>query len=835
MEKIINKILNIVIVILVIFNLVTYQFLAAIPLSRADETVPAVIQEELPAEEPVIIPDEPKETIKPAETTEIQQTSDPENCLDCKDADSVSVNTASETENSAVAEANTGENSISGSASGIETLADETGQDPEAQGAEEDAGTAETLPEENTLGVEETESNPEEILPDAVINTGDASAQVSAVNEINTNVYTENGQKEIINLTGESSGDVNLLETFETLLENGENSSNSENDGQEEKEKEKVVNSNTAQDVENSALASANTGANSIENADGPAVIETGNANAVAGVINLINTNIVGDNWLLAIINILGNWTGDLIVPGEGLLFTSNSGMQFGQVMNVNEAVNVENNVSAEAGTGNNSISGADSASISTGEASAKASAFNLVNTNIVNNNWFFLIINNSGNWVGRVMNWGADGDQENIFEYSFGSLAGAAGPVFDVYNYNSAANVKNTVQTAANTGNNDIKNSGAASISTGNANAWASAFNFVNTNIVGNNWLFGVVNNAGTWNGNVVFAYPDLAVSLSADKGRAGPGETISYTVSYKNVGKAKCGNTELMLSFPQYLLYQSGGGSLSGSGGNDYHWSAEGLKPGEEKSFTVIASVAENVPAGTGSLETVAGVRTDTKEVELSNNYSSEDITVYFSPVVIKDESALSKKESGLEIDREDDAPAYVNALTSHYIKVKNSGKHTLYDIVITEKIKNLAGETVAEYAWPIEKLKKGQTAYIQYQIILDNSAILGTYAHSAAALGYDEYGNEIKSGKAKAEIELLAGASGEISGSSTCGEIIPAAQAAQMPGEVAGTQIKKSIPGLPLWIFLAALVAYYLAINWAMVRKKHSGNSSHSGDNS
>ncbi|MFA6383462.1 MAG: hypothetical protein WCX17_03490 [Parcubacteria group bacterium] len=814
MKKIIDKIFNITIVLILISGLLSYQFVLPARVSHAeDEIAPAVTQEEAtaeasaeePAEEPAEESAEPAD--EPEETAEIQQTSDLENCLDCSDADSASVNTASGTENTVAAEANTGENAISGSA--------------------ENADVAENLPEENIIPAAETENNPEAVLPEAAIETGDAGAEAGGVNVVNTNITTENGQQEIINLTGETTGDVNLLETFETLLENGENSSG-DGDGDEEENK-KVVNINTATDVENSAEASANTGTNSIENISGNADITTGEAFAAASIINLINTNIVGDNWLLAIINILGNWTGDLIVPGEGLLFTTDSGMQFGDVVNVNEAVDVENNVSAEAGTGGNSISGAGSASISTGEAQANASAVNLINTNLVKNNWFFLIINNAGNWVGRVMGWGADGSQQSIYEYNFGSLSGlsgATGPAYDVYNYNSAANVSNTATATASTGNNSIQNSGSASISTGNATAWASAFNFVNTNIVGNNWLFGVVNNAGTWNGNVVFAYPDLAVTLSADREHAMPGEAITYTVNYKNVGKAKCGNVDLQFSLPQYLQYQSGDSGLSGSGGNNYSLSAAGLNPGEERSFNVTANVAENIPTGSEALEAVIGARTNTKEVELSNNYSSEEVSVYFAPVVIKDESALSKKESGLEIDRKDDEPAYVNGPSNHYIKVENSGKHTLYNIVVTEKIKNSSGDTVAEYNWPISKLKKGQTAYIQYQIILDNTAILGTYTYSASSEGYDQYGNKIKSEKAKAEIELLAGGAG-ISGAENNGEIIPpvAVEENQQPEVLGAATTSVNANYFSLWLLMLLLIpAYYYIREKKLYRREN-----------
>jgi uncharacterized repeat protein (TIGR01451 family) len=786
MKKIIDKILNIAIVLILISGLLGYQFVLPARISRADEgTGEETVQEETSPEEPEEESEEVIEQEEPEETQETEQTSASENSEESEEDESGAENTIGEPENPI-----SSEESLVGN--GAETPAEES----------VDGQAAMSL---------ETENNSAAVLPDAAIETEGAEAEVGGVNAVNTNIAGENNQQEIINLTGDTTGDINLLDTFETLLNNSNNSNDSDDSGD-----KKIVNINVAQDVENSALAAAETGGNII-NAAGSAAITTGDADAAASIINLINTNITGDNWLLAIINILGTWTGDLIVPGEGLLSTADAGMQFGDIVNVNNAVNVKNDVSAEANTGGNSISGSGGGNIVTGDAQANASAVNVVNTNITKNNWFFLMINNSGNWIGRVMGLGADGSQQSLYEYDFGSLSDATGSAYDVYNYNSAANVSNTVQATASTGNNSIQNSDEASISTGSARAWASAFNFVNTNITGSNWLFGVVNNAGTWNGNVVFAYPDLAVALAADREQVKPGETVTYTINYKNVGKAKCGNVDLQFSLPDYLSI------LSGDGGNNYSLSAAGLNPGEEGSFNITTRVAENVPVGTGALEAVVGARTNTKEVELSNNYSSDSVTVYFAPVIVKDESALSKKESGLEIDRKDDAPATVNALANHYIKVENSGKHTLYNVVVTEKIKNPAGDTVAEYNWPISKLKKGQTAYIQYQLILDNTAVLGSYTYSASSLGYDQYGNKIKSGKAETKIELLSSGAG-ISGAENNSEIIPAAEASEnsLP-VVLGAVSEKKIAWQ--WLLLLLLIpAYYFIRKKKLYRREN-----------
>lgn len=64
--------------------------------------------------------------------------------------------------------------------------------------------------------------------------------------------------------------------------------------------------------VENDIEVSAETGANETLTENGASTIATGDAYAVANVVNLINTNIVGRNWIFAVFNVFGDWSGDV-------------------------------------------------------------------------------------------------------------------------------------------------------------------------------------------------------------------------------------------------------------------------------------------------------------------------------------------------------------------------------------------------------------------------------------------------------------------------------------------------------------------------------------------
>jgi len=72
-----------------------------------------------------------------------------------------------------------------------------------------------------------------------------------------------------------------------------------------------VQNTNTAT-IKNNVEVYALTGENKVETESGAATVKTGNAYAGTNVVNVVNTNLFGTNWILAIIDIFGDWTGNI-------------------------------------------------------------------------------------------------------------------------------------------------------------------------------------------------------------------------------------------------------------------------------------------------------------------------------------------------------------------------------------------------------------------------------------------------------------------------------------------------------------------------------------------
>lgn len=202
---------------------------------------------------------------------------------------------------------------------------------------------------------------------------------------------------------------------------------------------------------------------------------------------------------------------------------------------------------------------------------------------------------------------------------------------------------------------------------------------------------------------------------------------------------------------------------------------------------------------------------------EKDLSNNYESESIGIAFPATIIIEDGDYWKEGSSLEVSRSENSRISMGALADYLITVKNPGKNTLFNLLVTEKIKDPSGNVAAEYSWVIEKLKKGQKATIQYQLFFGPPAQTGVYKHSASALGYNEYGFEVKSKKASSKVELVSGGGYQnYSGENPVPEKETVLGAENMPAlsiPVMGGE-KIDISGYFKWFWLLLLVppAYY-----------------------
>ena len=149
--------------------------------------------------------------------------------------------------------------------------------------------------------------------------SGGSAAISNVYNQVNTNIYGDSSFHLLIKVLGDWSGNIfNLPPNIDwqqtqegIILFDKKSEPNSTNPDQKNNGGGKTtINQANSALVANSIQTIANTGSN--ESIGGNANIETGDAYAASNVVNIVNTNIVSANWTAAIINVLGNWRGNI-------------------------------------------------------------------------------------------------------------------------------------------------------------------------------------------------------------------------------------------------------------------------------------------------------------------------------------------------------------------------------------------------------------------------------------------------------------------------------------------------------------------------------------------
>lgn len=392
---------------------------------------------------------------------------------------------------------------------------------------------------------------------DNSITTGDANTTGTLITSINTN--TAGLMVSEFNIVDDHVGDYVL--DFEancisgcgigdTSVLNSGNGSDSVNTV----DLNLIANNNTFQNndasIENNLILNADSGHNDASrNTGGNSDITTGDANVAANVINMANNNIAG-NVIYGVVNIFGDLIGNILLPEGAVgiagccgtdvnLANKNNGSDSTNTINYDASLadnyvqfnelTLDNMLYMDANTGDNQTSRNTSGNntIATGDSRIDAQVLNVANNNIVGGDWWLVIVNEAGNWVGKILGapagsffGGSEGlamtaDQNgmvNVANNGNGDNTTNTVNVDHQQNNNvtqmNNANIQNNIQLTANTGENDASRNtgGSSNINTGDANIIANIVNFANNNITGGGRLFvTVVNVFGSWLGDFV------------------------------------------------------------------------------------------------------------------------------------------------------------------------------------------------------------------------------------------------------------------------------------------------------------------------------------------
>ena len=603
----------------------------------------------------------------------------------------------------------------------------------------------------------------------ATIETGTSIAQTDQANIINTNVLGSNFEFFVLPIITDQNGDIDLNELWKQLQQKIAE----ESAGLNTSTNVLILNTNEAY-VDLTAIASAVSGQNSVVDNGGIATIQTGDSIAAANIFNLINLNIVGSNFLFGVINIFGSLTGNIIVPSPyRFLEYLAQNNYFGQsdIVNQNFAY-LTSNVTATADSGTNQQIDENGQSLETGDAYSYASSTNFANLNLLMSSWYFLLLNNFGFWDGTVDSWenpaSSSPQQDPSVSYELGgpneqTVEGqttAEGGNTSVINNNSVE-INANVSAEAISGQNLALRNLMSLIKTGKSIALASIFNFLNTNIVASNFFMPIINLFGSWRGNLVFAYPNLQVEMSADKEEVSYGDSLNYTVNYSNVGYEDARNVTLNIDLPQEAAILSAPGQKFSSTGKQLQFLVGDIAAKTSGSFSfsvtiqrptslnksenfltkLFSSLVKPVEAAENAKEllTTANIATPDPETDTLKNNTSV-VTYLITPQNSDETTKPSSQENvgstvvldpRLEVTSSNNTGEFVypGDIVTFFATVKNSGEGKAVNTVVYQDI-TYKGLTVVRNQFDLADIEGGKQKKLTFSIQIPKTAKAGLY---------------------------------------------------------------------------------------------------------
>jgi hypothetical protein len=240
----------------------------------------------------------------------------------------------------------------------------------------------------------------------------------------------------------------------------------------------------------------------------------SGNANAVANVVNMINSIVGSGQSFMGNINIMGNFNGDILLPQDFLdsLLSSNAPvttLDTSSITNNNVLADlttnaaISNNVNAAATTGQANVSNNTTAGNATsGNANTNITVLNLTGSQVIGKNALLVFVNVLGHWVGMIMN--APGATSGVVG---GGITENSSTTTNNASLTSKANylIGNDINVRGHSGDAGVtNNTSAGNAQTGNATASVNLANMLNSSFSLSDW-FGVlfINVFGSWNGS--------------------------------------------------------------------------------------------------------------------------------------------------------------------------------------------------------------------------------------------------------------------------------------------------------------------------------------------
>ena len=319
--------------------------------------------------------------------------------------------------------------------------------------------------------------------------SGNASANANVLNIANSNA-TLGGT---VNVFTQNIGDSNedIIIDPATLLPTAKNGSSANGS---------LQTNVSLTDILNNITLSAQSGDATVSGNKKAGDATTGDASALANIVNIVGSTIAAKNSFLGIINIYGNLKGDILVPKSFVDSLVNNANAPGSLTNGSANTTIENNVTANATSGDATVSGNKKAGdATTGDATSSITVFNLTGQQVVAKNSLLVFVNVMGKWVGMIVP--APGSNSAILgggvEQSGQSANGIAG--------DTTTNITNNISVTATSGDASVTdNKKAGNATSGKATAGANLVNITNSDFQLGDWFGALfINVLGTWVGD--------------------------------------------------------------------------------------------------------------------------------------------------------------------------------------------------------------------------------------------------------------------------------------------------------------------------------------------
>lgn len=514
-----------------------------------------------------------------------------------------------------------------------------------------------------------------------------------------------------------------------------------------------AISANNQATATGAVISSAISGENSAISEGGDASVLTGNAYASANGVQIVNSNIIKSNYLLIGINNFGDFLSDITLPNEDFFrdLLINSGNMSGP-LSVNATNTAQTTVSADAEAltgGNTAITDSGTAAVFSGDAYAAANSYSQINSTLIGGTEIFFLFRIWGEWNGTIhglpegMEW-----EETPYGIQIRNVYGETSVGGDLASdeeccgqqslqvaltNDAVANLD--VKAYALTGDNRAQSGSAdAYVGTGNAYAAANSVQFVNTNLIGRNWIYAIFNIFGNFDGNIAFGHPDLWIGAVAETtSPTKPGAQVLYTFTIANNGDANATNVRIKTNHLQGLMHFADGEEYE----EGVTWELGTIKKGTSKEFSYVAN-AGLIESGTVAVP--LAVTVTSRETDENTEDNTDFLTVVIES---KNEtrSTRSRMKTGVpELTvvktasvQEIQAPGNVD----YVIDIKNEGPNA-YDTVLVDTLKAPSGEILHEQIFDVGHVLYGDEIRVTYSVHFDSTAESGTYENVARLTG-------------------------------------------------------------------------------------------------